>query len=113
MKKTVLKSTAIALMLAMCVLIFAACGNPSNALAGQWIKTDGGTSINSLEFFKDGTYKSDYANYYGTFSVDGNRIRLSGVLVEDLTMDFEVKGDTLTFYSDNGKDEIMRFEKKK
>ena len=112
MRKTVLKSTAVVLMLAMCVLIFAACGNPKDALAGQWVKTDGGTSINSLEFFSDGTYKSDYPNYYGTYSVDGNRIRLSGVLVEDLTMNFEVKGNALTFYSDTGNNEIMKFEKK-
>ena len=113
MKNKALRVTAVAVMLAICITVFAACGNPAGKLAGRWSKTSGGTSINKLEFFSDGTYKSDYSNYYGSFSVDGNRIRLSGVLVEDLTMNFEVNGDNLIFYSDNENKEIMKFERNK
>lgn len=111
MRKKVLRATSLFMALIMCVLLLVACGSSSGKLVGRWSKTDGGTSINSLEFFSDGTYTSDYPNYYGSYSVDGNRIRLSGVLIEDMTMSFEVKDDTLTFYRDDGERVLMTFEK--
>lgn len=113
MKNKALKVTAVAVILAICITVFAACGNRADKLVGRWSKTSGGTSINYLEFFSDKTYKSDYSNYNGSYSIDGNRIRLSGVLVEDMTMNFEVNGDNLIFYSDNGNNEIMKFERTK
>lgn len=112
-KNKALRVTAVAVILTICITVFAACGNPADKLVGRWSKTSGGTSINYLEFFSDKTYKSDYSNYNGSYSIDGNRIRLSGVLVEDMTMNFEVNGDNLIFYSDNGNNEIMKFERTK
>lgn len=39
----------------------------------------------------DGTYVSDSANYDGTYSTDGNRLRISGILVSDRTFTFNDK----------------------
>lgn len=65
-----------------------------------------------LEFFSDGTYKSDYPNYYGSYSVDGNRLRMSGVLVEDVTVNYEVNDNNLIFTNDGREKPIATFEKK-
>ena len=93
--KTVALTTVICLL---CAFLLTGCGNSSKALVGRWVKNDdsGYSYFTYLEFFSDGTYDSDHPNYSGNYSIDGNRIRLSGILVETKTCDFQVKGKTLT-----------------
>lgn len=86
----------------------ASCGG--NKLAGKWIAENGGT-FSGIEFFSDGTYSSSESNYSGGYSTDGNRIRLNGILMPDITFTFKVKGDKLTFTDDHGDEEIYRREK--
>ena len=94
------------------LVVFSTCGNPKDALVGQWNKTSGGTSLHYLELFSDGTYTSDYSNYNGTFSVDDTRLRLSGILVEDLIFSFEVKEKELSLYYDGSETPAAVFENK-
>lgn len=79
------------------VISITACGSSKSAIVGQWKN-----GSFKMEFFSDGTYTSTDSNHFGSYSIDGDRIRLEGVLVEDWTYDFKIKGDTLTFYYDNG-----------
>ena len=49
--------------------------------------------FSNVEFFKDGTYESDDANYDGSYSIEGDRIKFSGVLVEPVTLSYKIDGD--------------------
>ena len=92
------------------VTILVGCGSesPSDLIVGQWIvpgeEDNAGTTseLVALEFFSDGTYTSNRSNYSGGYSIDGDRIKLDGVLAEPLTFTFELNEDTLTFYYDDG-----------
>lgn len=112
MKK--LKNYIIGIMSVMLLaVLLAGCGSksPSDLIVGQWIvpgeEDRAGTTskLVALEFFSDGTYTSNRSNYSGGYSIDGDRIKLNGVLAEPLTFTFELDGDTLTFYYDDG--EVM------
>lgn len=95
------------------VILLAGCGakSPSDLIVGQWIvpgeeDNAGITSqLVALEFFSDGTYTSNRSNYSGGYSIDGDRIKLDGVLAEPLTFTFDLDDNTLTFYYDDG--EVM------
>ncbi len=93
--KNILKTLA---LVTVAVTMLASCGGSN--LTGRWQDTE--SSRHYLEFFSDGTYKSDDVNYAGSYSVDGDRMRLSGILMEDITCTFKVSGDTLTIYDDDG-----------
>ena len=80
------------------ITILTSCGG--SKLTGRWQDTE--SSRHYLEFFSDGTYKSDDVNYAGSYSVDGDRMRLSGILMEDITCTFKVSGNRLTIYNDDG-----------
>lgn len=103
-----MKKIKLFLVLGIITALFTACGSSESAIIGRWETdstsfegyTDRGTVI---EFFSDGTYDSNSPNYNGGYSVDGNRIRLSGQLSEDLTFTFEVSGDTLLLYNNKGR----------
>lgn len=82
----------------LCISVLAACAS-SKSLSGRWIRTDGNAKFSHIEFFSDGTYASSSSNYNGSYSIDGDRLRLSGILVEPLTYTFKVSKNTLTFYS--------------
>ena len=70
--------------------------NPEKAIIGRWESVSGGgLSFRYIEFFSDGTYTSSHDNYQGTYSIDGNRIRLSGFLVSDRVWTFQFKGGKL------------------
>lgn len=92
------------------VILLAGCGSksPSDLIVGQWIipgeEDHAGTTsqLVALEFFSDGTYTSNHSNYSGGYSIDGDRIKLDGVLAEPLTFTFKLDDDTLTFYYDDG-----------
>lgn len=78
------------------------CANSEKKILGQWEYVDGGRTFGDLEFFSDGTYTSDSVNYDGKYSIDGNRIKLTGVLVSAKVYTFEIKGDTLNLMYDDG-----------
>ena len=70
-------------------------------IVGRW-ERDEGKGIQKLEFFSDGTYTSDHPNYNGNYSIDGKRLKLSGILVDPMVFSFDAKGNMLTLTSDNG-----------
>lgn len=95
----------------MIAVLLAGCGKSGN-LTGKWVCTDEGIS-ESLELFSDGT---------GTFTQDGESCEITWAAEEGMfkltrslgflgessgTFDFELKKDTLTFFSDDG--EIQNF----
>lgn len=84
-------------------------GNPSNDLLGRWEKVnDVSGCFDELEFFSDNTYDSDDSNYFGDYSIDGDRIRLEGVLVSPMNCTFTVKKDSLIIVRE---DKIWEFER--
>ena len=85
----------IALVICMIIIFTLAACSSQKKIVGRWIVDDSGY-FNYIEFFSDGTYSSSDSNYQGSYSIDGNRIRLSGILVSDKTFDFSVHGNTLT-----------------
>lgn len=76
MKKTLL----ISLML-LVVLLTACGGSTKNNIVGLW-ESSGDESIfyNSVEFFSDGTHITETPGWSGTYTTDGNRLRISGKL---------------------------------
>lgn len=88
----------------------AGCGSksPSDLIVGQWVipgeedRAGTTTDLVALEFFGDGTYTSNRSNYSGDYSIDGDRIKLNGVLAEPLTFTFSLEDDSLIFYYDDG-----------
>lgn len=95
MKKIILIFTIIS------VIIISSCGNSANKLIGHWSTGEKGT-LSELEFFSDGSYVSSSSNYEGSYSVDSNRIRLNGILVDSLTFTFEVNNNSLILYDNDG-----------
>lgn len=79
-------------------------------LQGQWsFAGDVSVPFDELEFFNDGSYASDDANYNGRYSIDGDRIKFEGMLVSPIVCTFELDGDTLTLIYEE--DEIWEFHK--
>lgn len=89
-------------------------GSSGNDILGRWegVDEDIRRPFDKLEFFSDNTYDSDDSNYFGAYSIDGDRIRLEGVLVSPLDCTFTVKKDVLTIHSDtwNGTWEYKRVD---
>ena len=84
-------------ILVVVVLLIMLCfsGSSSKALVGRWEATDSSAYFGYLEFFKDGTYGSDRVNYSGNYSVNGDRLRIDGILMPSVTFTFSVSGDRL------------------
>ena len=100
------------LMLALTLAIaftFYGCSNSQNKLVGRWEKIEGYGILDSLEFFSDGTYTSNQPNYEGAYSIEGDRIKLSGILMEAMVYTFEIKNNTLNLIKDNG--DVASFER--
>lgn len=78
-------------------------GSSGNDILGRWegVDEDPRRPFEQLEFFSDNTYYSDDSNYFGSYSIDDDRIRLEGVLVYPLDCTFTVKKDLLTVQSDD------------
>ena len=96
-RKTVILSLLTVIILP--VLLLSACGNGSSKVVGQWEREnveDSSAPFDELEFFSNSTYSSDDVNYNGNYTIDGSRIKFSGILVEPITCSFKVKGKTLT-----------------
>lgn len=104
---------AILILTVSTILFLTACGNSSSKIIGQWEiqNTEGVHSpFKILEFFSDGTYASDDPNYNGNYSIDGNRIKFDGILVNPLTCSFTVNSKVLTLTS---QDKTLEFIKTK
>ena len=93
-RKTII--VVVVIILAIIVLSVTHISDPSKAIIGRWKPVSGdGLSFRYIEFFSDGTYTSSHDNYQGTYSIDGDRIRLSGFLVSDKVWTFQLKGNKL------------------
>lgn len=106
MKKNIL----IFIVILTTISILTACGSPASKLIGQW-ERDGDYAVTKLEFFDDGTYTSDHSNYNGNYTINDNRLKITGILVEPETFDFEIKNNTLVLYNEKGS--TMEFERVK
>lgn len=91
-----MKKLSLILATILSLTMLAGCGG--NSLVGRWEDSSG----EYLEIFSDGTYSSSDANYSGSYSVDGDRVKFSGVLMPDETFTYDVSGNTLTLYLDSG-----------
>ena len=101
-----MKKNSLVISILSCILLVTAlcsCSSSSGydapkRLSGIYVGQDTEESyaeFDYLEFFSDGKYTSNRSNYEGNYSIDGNRIRLEGILVDSKTYYFRVKGDTL------------------
>jgi len=98
-----MKKLVIIFLIIGIVALTACGGNSKSNLSGRWeLSEDSSSAFEYLEFFSDGTYTSDRSNYEGSYSVDGNRLRLQGILVDSLTYTFEVNKGKLTLFNDEG-----------
>lgn len=78
----------------MIILMLTACRGTPKSLSGKYVGEDG-AKFSYIEFFSDGKYTSSDSNYEGRYSIDGNRIRLEGILVDSKLYYFKVNGKTL------------------
>lgn len=101
--KRFLKPAAVLALTVVLVVTLVGCGSSTSSIVGRWNKTEG-SGFSYLEFFSDGTYTSSHVNYEGNYSIDGDRLKLSGILVEAKTYTFEIKGDTLSLYTSSESD---------
>ena len=76
------------------VLVLGGCSSTPKSLSGRYV-SEGHTNFSYIEFFSDGKYTSSSSNYEGDYSIDGNRIRLEGILVDSKLYYFKAKGNTL------------------
>lgn len=85
-------------MLAL-LFVLAGCSGDGNSIAGKWVDSGG----NSIEFFSDGTFTTNRSDYYGTFVIDGDRIKLSSSLSsQPVIYTVSLSDQILTFVADNG-----------
>ncbi|MGN0244236.1 MAG: hypothetical protein ACI4CT_09280 [Lachnospiraceae bacterium] len=106
-KEVVINKKILVCLVLLCIgCSFVACGKTvESKLSGRWVLAEDSSSfLSEIEFFSDGTYVSSHSNYEGNYSVDGDRIRLQGILVDTKTFTFKIKGDTLTFYDGEGEE---------
>ena len=95
------KVILVLIVMVLSLLTICSCGK-KNSIVGHWVATDlQSAKINEIYFYSDGTYSSSRSNYHGSYSIDGDRLRLEGFLVEDINATFEVKGAymTLSFWT--------------
>lgn len=95
--------------------LLTACGSATSGLVGRWEATDvgiyaGARRLSRLEFFSDGTYTSNSPNFSGSYSVENSRMRLSGILFQDLSVSFKVSGNQLTLSDDDGEYEYSKVD---
>lgn len=110
-KKKSMKRLAALILVVMLILASAGCGSGNASIVGQWNVTEG-NKFRYLEFFSDGTYTSSHSNYHGDYSIDGDRLMLSGVLVEPRTYTFKIQSDTLSlYYNSESESPTMVFER--
>ncbi len=97
------------------VVLLSRCGG--SPIIGQWEAADapfmslGYGTIKKLEFFSDGTYNSNHPNYSGSYSIEGNRLKISGILVSSETFSFKVRGNTLSLYHPENEEYVYEFKR--
>ena len=112
MKRKTLTS-AILIVTISTILLFTACGSSSSKIVGQWERQNAeeiSAPFDELEFFSDNTYSSDDANYNGNYSIDGSRIKFSGILVEPITCSLDISGKKLTLTYEDETWEFIKAE---
>lgn len=114
-KKRIIGIIGIVLCAVVLIFLFSKCGG--SPLVGQWeavgdlfVPVDYG-SIKEFEFFSDGTYTSNQANYAGNYSVEGNRLKISGILASPKTFSFKVRGDILSLYLPEYEEYVFEFKR--
>lgn len=97
-----MKKALLITLVALVVFLSACAGNTKNDIVGLW-KSSGDESIfyNSVEFFSDGTHITETPGWSGTYTTDGNRLRISGKLYGEV-FSFEI--------TDNGNELILTNE---
>lgn len=107
MRKNRLIAGIISLVLIACAL--SGCSGTPKGLSGRYVR-EGDATFNYIEFFSDGKYTSSHPNYEGDYSIDGNRIRLEGILVDSRIYYFRTSGDTLelSYYEDFESSDIYK-----
>lgn len=112
MRRKIVATTLIVTILMVSIL--SACGgSDASKIVGQWERQNTeevSAPFDKLEFFSDYTYSSDDANYDGNYSIDGSRIKFSGILVSPITCSFDVSGKNLILTSE---DKTWKFVKVK
>ncbi len=98
-----MKKLTILIAALLTLTIFTACGGSN--LTGRWTSVDGDYYI---EFFSDGTYITDDANYSGDYSAENGRMKLSGILVPDLVFSYTKSGNTLKLTDESGETREFR-----
>ncbi|MBR5239810.1 MAG: hypothetical protein IKW04_04465 [Clostridia bacterium] len=93
--------------LVACILCLTACGgggSTKNNIVGLWKSSDGSDLFyNTIEFFSDGTQMTEAASWSGTYTVEGNRLRISGKLYgEVFSYQITNNGNTLILTSESG-----------
>lgn len=121
MRKKAMQHLALVLALVLSLgIVLSGCKSTKDMVVGQWeiedavgitINSYGVTYLRSLEFFSDGTYNSNHVNYSGSYSIDGNRIKLTGILMSTLVYTFEIKGDTLYLYPSSSTDSYLEYKR--
>lgn len=100
--KNAVKNRPILIVASMLLVavIFCGCSSSGN-IVGRWEKTEG-YGFDYLEFFSDGTYTSSHPNYASNYSIEGDRLKLTGVLMETKVYTFEINGNVLNLFNDSG-----------
>lgn len=79
----------------MLMSMLCSCGGSPKSLSGRYYEESDSCDFDYIEFFSDGKYTSSHPTYEDDYSIDGNRIRPEGILVDSRIYYFKVKGDTL------------------
>ncbi len=110
--KNTKRSLVLLLVFVILSAIISGCGsNAPKSLSGRYV-SEGSTPFSYIEFFSDGKYTSSHSNYEGNYSIDGNRIRLEGILVDSKIYYFRVHGNTLEMDYDEDFDDPDVYVKK-
>jgi hypothetical protein len=108
-QRTSIVNVLILCLFCLALFLVSGCGGGSSALVGRWeLEKSDGPSVNSLDFFKDGTGAAD--NISLTWTTDGNRLKITRFGHVDIE-DYKISGSTLTLTTNSGRKST--FKKKK
>lgn len=96
------------------VILLCSCKNSTkNDIVGLWKSTgEEGVFYNSIEFFSDGTHITETQSWSGTYTTDGNRLRISGKLYSDVfSFELSDSGNQLTLTNSLGYSKVYTLSK--
>ena len=113
-KKGIVRIIVVVVCLVVVIVLLSRCGG--SPIVGRWEVVENGLRVDygvirNLEFFGDGTYTSDHSNYFGSYSIEGNRLRISGVLASQKTFSFKIRGNSLSLYEPENKEYVYEFKR--